>query len=157
MAGKKTGFKRPSIFGTVMTGDGSSVLGSVHTIKRAGDDQFLDYEEEVRAKNWNYEGELRKRKMEEEKRRQRKDDFNKRVNSRNWFEKEERKRKEKEKATALWKRANVKKVRDDMKWAIIREAMNEGDPRRELERQNREKEERLQKEARIAEVKYLKW
>ena len=47
MAWKKPGDNRPSVFGTVMDGDGSSVLGSVHTIKRPGDDQFLDYEEEI--------------------------------------------------------------------------------------------------------------
>merc|ERR1712105_209091 len=34
---------------------------------------------------------------------------------------------------------------------------NQNDPRRELERRNWEKEERLQRETQIAEVKHLKW
>ena len=159
-------FKIPRIFGTVVTkdGSGSDVLGSVYTVKRAGDEQWLDYEEEVRAQHWNYDWENRKEKMREEKRRQereakkeKKKEFNRRVNQRNWFEQEEKERKKKEKAATLWQRANVRKVRDDWKRAVAAEAMKVDDPRRELERKNFEKEERLQYEARVAEVKHMKW
>ena len=110
MAGKKEPeFKIPRIFGTVVTrdGSGSDVLGSVYTVKRAGDEQWLSYEEEVRAKHWNYDWENRKEKMREEKRRQEREakkekkEFNKRVNKRNWFEQEEKERKKKEKAEEL--------------------------------------------------------
>ena len=90
-------FKIPKIFGTVVTldGSGSSVLGSVHTVKRAGEEQWLDYEDEVRAQNWNYDWEIRKRKMKEEKKRKEREEFNKRVNNRNWFEQEKKKEKKK--------------------------------------------------------------
>merc|ERR1712015_197392 len=106
-----------------MDGNESSDLGSLYTIKRAGDDQFLDYEDEMLAQNWHYERELKKRMKEEKKREKKK--FNERVEARNKFEEEKKKREEKERATVLWRQANLRRVREDRKKALLMESLNE--------------------------------